>query len=278
MLTDLSARIKTLDTQAAAFAKLVSARDEAQATWRAAQDALDAANRRRIELEALRAGQRVGAHLQRLDAQLAGGFGVLPDPPEDWLRDAEALDRAETELHARLTAAQAAVSGLRDDLEKIAVDEDILALTDAISAAEALKPGHDTALTDLPRRAREREGDAARRADCLTRLGRPPGSDATALLPEASVLGGRLRGLVEAHGAIHGGPIRPRRMSWPAPSCARIRPPRILRKRAVPLPIPASCAGWWPVCGRMIRAGGPRTARRRPLTGLRPGCRRRWTR
>ncbi|WP_421702604.1 AAA family ATPase [Aliiroseovarius sp.] len=200
-LADLDARIKALDTQAAGFAKLTAARDAAETDWRAAQEALEAATRQRIALEALRAGQRTAAHLNRLDAEITG-FGELKDPPADWLRDAEALDRAETELRAHLAAAEGAVAGLEQDLAKQPEDAEILALAQAIEAAEALKPAHDTALTDLPKRQRERDTDGARMADCLRRLGRP-GAAPTALLPETAVLT-RLRGLVEAHGAVHG--------------------------------------------------------------------------
>ena len=199
VLAGLADQIKALDTQAAGFAKLAQARDTARDVWHDAQAALDAATRQRIELEALRAGQRAGTHLQRLDEQIAG-FGALTSPPADWLGDTEALDRAETELRAQLAHARKAVDGLRGELQALPEDAEILRLSDAIRSTKAIKAAHDTALDDLPKRDRERSALTARMAECLGRLGRPD-SAAAELLPEAAVLG-RLRALVEDHGAI----------------------------------------------------------------------------
>lgn len=198
-LAELGDKIRTLDTQAAEFARMGATRDETEAAWRAAQEALEAATRRRITLEALRNGQRVAAHLGRLDAEIAG-FGALPQPPAEWLAEAEALDRAETGLRAFLSEAEKAVAGLQDELDALPEDAEVLALSEAAHGTAGLKSAHDTALDDLPKRYRERDALDAQMAECLRRLGRV-GAVASDLLPEAAVLG-RLRDLVNAHGAI----------------------------------------------------------------------------
>ncbi|WP_300515920.1 AAA family ATPase [Aliiroseovarius sp.] len=199
-LMELTRRIKELDTQATAFARLVAARDQAETTWRSSRNRLDIASRRSIELERLRNALGPGNHFRRLEAGITG-FGNLPDPPADWLREAGALDRAHSDLRARHKAAADRVEALSRDLSRVPDDPEFRALADRIAEAEALKSAHDTAQTDLPKREREREGDAARLADCLFRLGRP-GQDPAVLLPDAATMG-QLRGLVETHASLH---------------------------------------------------------------------------
>lgn len=200
-LADLTDRIKKLDTQATAFARLVEARDQAETAWRDSRARVDTASRRSIEQERLRNALGPGTHLRRLEAQIAG-YGGLPEPPEDWLREVASLDRAQSDLSARREAAADRIEALTRDLSDVPDDPVIHALADRIAEAEALKPAHDTARSDLPKRERERDGDASRLADCLVRLGRP-GENPAVLLPDAANMG-RLRGLIEAHATRHG--------------------------------------------------------------------------
>ena len=190
---------KALDTQASQFARLVEARDGAQAHWQDARTAANAARERLLELQNLTTGLRAATRLAQVDRDL-NGFADLPEVPRAWITEARALDQAHSRLAAERDLAQRTVDELREELSALPDPDPILALAEQIAQAETLKAAHVTALTDLPRRQADRDAEQALVDASLARLGRV-GCDPATVLPEAAVQS-RLRAALDAHGAL----------------------------------------------------------------------------
>lgn len=193
-LDALNEQIKTLDTGATEYARLTKDRDTARATYDAARGETLTLQRTLSGTERQIAAIPFVARLQQLDTQLAD-FRDLPDAKPDWIADLAALDRTETTLTAELQYIGEMISALDKALSQLTPDEAVLALSDQIAQAEALKSGHDSSTQDLPRRHGELDALAAKINDCLARLGQPE-AQARDCVPDLATMSG-LRTLAE---------------------------------------------------------------------------------
>jgi uncharacterized protein YhaN len=196
---ELGDQMKALDTAASDYARLAKGRDTARAAWQSARKEAEAAQGKALETERLLGALPVAGRLGRLDSQIAD-FGDVPEAPQGWMAELPALDRAETEMATLLETAAKAVDALAQELDAIPQDQQILDLSDDILAVEPLKSAYDTASADLPKRLKERDGEASSVRDCLARLGQSGGNPAQ-VLPEVAV-SGRLRGLIEQYAGL----------------------------------------------------------------------------
>ncbi|MBV1863659.1 MAG: AAA family ATPase [Rhodobacteraceae bacterium] len=197
--TDLGSRMKELDTAAGEFTQLIKARDAARTLWQTAQDLEKEAITRSIKLQSQIAALPIASRLARLNDKIAE-YGDLPNAPADWVKKLPTQDRMQTEMATRLDTATKQVLGLEEDLERQSPEAVILKLSEGITAVGRLKPGHDTALDDLPNRIRERDAETGAINACLARLGQTKAAPET-LVPKAAVLG-TLQGLIEKRSGV----------------------------------------------------------------------------
>ncbi len=195
----LGEQMKALDTAAAEYTRLAKERDTAQAAWQNARTKSESAQTKVIETERLSGALPLALRLTLFETKIAK-FGDLADPPEGWFAELPGLDREETEMATRLESAQNSVTSHEEELDKIPQDTEIIDASNEIAATELLKSAYDTALTDVPKRLKERDAENDSVRDSLVRLGQSRADPAT-VLPEVAVLG-RLRGLIEQHSGI----------------------------------------------------------------------------
>ncbi len=197
---DLKTERSRIDTQASAYAQLVSARDKAVAGYEDALQARGAAQARRDEIV------RTLAALPRLADLLAArealrSFAELPVAPATWAADLPGLERQEIEIATRLRGIEAEIAALVAEADAVPVDAEALRFAPDQTALADLRARTVTAGKDLPdRRARRDALDIAIRA-ALLRLGRPLDSDPEATLIAASTVG-TLRGLMAERSGI----------------------------------------------------------------------------
>ncbi len=200
-LSDLSRRFEELkaersriDTQASAYAQLVSARDKAVAGYEGALKARGAAQARRDEIvRALAALPRL-ADL-RAAREALRTFADLPVAPAAWTADLPSLERQEIEIATRLRGIDAEIAALVAETDALPVDAEALRFAQDHAGAADLRARTVTAGKDLPdRRARLDGLEIAIRA-ALRRLGRPVDRDPETTLIAASTVG-TLRGLM----------------------------------------------------------------------------------
>ncbi|MCA0873017.1 AAA family ATPase [Seohaeicola saemankumensis] len=197
--TELEKEIKTQDTAASEFSRLSDTRDAALNDWQKARETATATQAELAALERLGDALPLAQRLTRLQQQI-DAFDDLPAPPESWLDELAAFDRAETEIATRKTNAKRMVQDLQRDLTALQPDDSIFEVEGQIDAAETLKSAHDTARADLPRRQSEQQAEQNAIRDCLNRLNQSRSDANSLLLPAAAT--GRLRGLIERHSGI----------------------------------------------------------------------------
>lgn len=195
----LDQSIKTLDTAAAEYARLAAHRDEAKANWQTARQKHEAVLTASHAINRLMAALPIADRLTRLDAQITD-YGDMPPPPPGWAEELPELDRANTALHTRVETGKQALAALKKQLHDTPQDSLVLDLADAIAAAERIKPAHDTALDDLPKRIKEREETAEKIAVILSRLEQDGSAPKDVIL--ASSVMTSLRDLIEQRSGI----------------------------------------------------------------------------
>jgi uncharacterized protein YhaN len=196
---NLGKHIKELDTAAAEFARLSTQRDQARDAWRQAREDLETAQTKMVETERLILACPLLPRLERLDAQISE-FATLPEPPEGWLAELPALDRAEVAVVTQLETARQTVAGLEKELEDLVPDQAILEQREEIAAVEGLKSAHDEAVKDLSRRRGDLLSKTEAMQESLSRLGKQ-GADPTTLILEARTMG-RFRALIERNSSL----------------------------------------------------------------------------
>jgi uncharacterized protein YhaN len=195
----LGDQMRSLDTAAGDHAKLVQARNSARTDLATATTRAEAARTQANQLDRMIGALPLARRFLWLAAEI-DGFGDLPAPPQAWIDDLPALDRAQTEFATRIALASDLVAGLTAELDLVPQDAAVPAQAAAIAAAERLKSGYDTALDDLPRRVRDRDAIDGLIADRLQRLGQA-GADPQTLLPEVRIVAG-LRALIGARSGV----------------------------------------------------------------------------
>ena len=158
------------DTLASTYAELVLQRDRAKAAYEAASRGLAERRSRAAAIRRLLGALPRLAALREAEAKLLP-LADLPTPPEGWREEVGRLQVEAIKLTARKETAEAAIFGLRDELERIGDDPAALQLASWVDAWGELRSRYDTA-RDIPVRQGELDGKRSAVAEILRRLGR----------------------------------------------------------------------------------------------------------
>lgn len=172
---------------------------DAEAEWRDARAAEDG-----VQAELNRLVQVQGT-LPLLDrrarlADLLAPINHLPDADAATQKDCARIEAERADLNTRIAVRTARLASLDAQLTSLATDPDVLAIAEDITAAEALRAGHDTAMADLPRRRDEADRVRAQIAVLLSDLDRAGASAADVVLAEPVIV--RLRALLAARSGL----------------------------------------------------------------------------
>lgn len=183
-LADLDAQRRRMEVSASALQKLTREAAAAEQAWREARLREDAAQ---SELERLGNVAAVLPMLARLSA-LQDQFQPTAHLPEIEARvqdDCARIERERLELNTRIADRAVRLQGIEEKLASLLPDPAVLACADDIHAAEALRPEHDTAIKDLPRRRQEAADVQARIGALLSELGQRDRQAPALVLPSA---------------------------------------------------------------------------------------------
>lgn len=159
-LAELKERRTAIDITAAPFARLLAARDEAQAAHEAA-----VRERGRLQAELATVRRHVGTLPRLVEWQrLKSDCDELPDMPgvpQGWPESLVELQKTSAALGARHAAAREEVTRLAEELDALPLDEAGLAIAARVEDMAVLSARDATAARDLPdRRATLRLADA----------------------------------------------------------------------------------------------------------------------
>ncbi|ABN79032.1 AAA family ATPase [Cereibacter sphaeroides] len=191
-LAELDAERRRLDVSAGTIHRLAREAEAAEAAWRAARGAEDAAQADLGRLQDLAATLPIRARLEGLRARLA----PLAHLPEAGGAERDRLDRLDREteaLRARRADRARRLADLAEEADALPLDPAVLAAAGDIEAAEALRPEHETAQKDLPRREAEAFEARAEVTALLAELGHPGAKPEGLVLPATTLA--RLRAL-----------------------------------------------------------------------------------
>nr|WP_316655396.1 AAA family ATPase [uncultured Gellertiella sp.] len=196
-------RRAALDTQASAYAQLVTAEKQAESAHEQVGAELAAARERQALQSRLARAVPLAADLSRLKERLRA-LAHLPRPARDSVAMLPQRIRDETRLLTRQAGIEDRQRQRQDALDAVAVDDALLALGPRITALEDIRARYRTAEADLPRRQQElSEKNGALRL-LLAALGRDAQASAASLLLPAPVTG-TLRDLIEQRSGIEAG-------------------------------------------------------------------------
>ncbi len=198
-LAELDRQRREAEVSAPALKTLLRDADIAEADWRAARKAEDDGQAELDRAQDLAATWPLLAALTRLQDQLAP-IGHLPDADADMRARFDALDRDRVQARARMADRDLRLQGLDEQLARLTPDAVMLAQTDAVDLAETLRPEHDTALKDLPRRRAEADDARTTLHATLSRLGHAGAAPADLILTAATL--GRMRALLTERSGI----------------------------------------------------------------------------
>lgn len=198
-IAELDRRRRELDTTAAAFRRLTGEVATAEAQWRQARAQEAALDGRLRQARDRQAAAPLRAHLAALVAKRQPLAGLPPATAANLARF-RALEDERIALAARLADRGPRLAGFAARRSQLAPDPALSTAREAILAAEALRPEHESALKDLPRRRIERDEEQARLRLALDRLGQS-GAAAGDLVLDPSRLS-LLRGLLTRHSGI----------------------------------------------------------------------------
>lgn len=176
-LRDLDGQRRALEVSANALQKLTREAAAAEQEWRDSRTRQDAVQAELDRLQDVAGALPLRGKLAGLEARLAP-LRHLPDADAGVQAQFNLIERNRAELANRIRDRALRRQGLQEQLAALIADPDVLAQADAITAAEALRPEHDTAIKDLPRRQQEADEAGARINALLAELGqrqaRPP--------------------------------------------------------------------------------------------------------
>ncbi|MBL8560690.1 MAG: AAA family ATPase, partial [Gemmobacter sp.] len=198
-LVDLDKQRRETEVSAGALQKLLREAHTAEEGWREARGREEAAQTDLDRLQELAGTLPLLGQLSALEERL-DPLQDLPDVPAELLERFAQLDTARRDLTNRLRDRALRVQGLEESRAALATDPDTLAQTHAIETADALRPEHDTAVKDLPRRRGEREEADARVRALLVQLGHREGRPPDLCLPDARI--STLRALLNARSGL----------------------------------------------------------------------------
>ncbi len=200
-LADLDKQRRDLEVSAGALQKLMREAHAAEQSWRDARSREEAAQTDLERLQELAGTLPLLAQLARLEEQLAP-LHHLPDAAPEVQEQFAQIESDRRDLTSRIRDRALRLEGLVE--QRAALDADPIALMEAtaIEAAEALRPEHDTAVKDLPRRRVETEEADSRVKALLVQLGQPGANPSDLCLPIARI--SALRSLLTARSGLLG--------------------------------------------------------------------------
>ncbi|MBS9722133.1 AAA family ATPase [Tianweitania sp. BSSL-BM11] len=199
-IADLKTRRDEIDVQASTFTALVAALKQAEAAYDEAMRDKGAARARHEDIARLLRAVPLGAEHARLTEALAD-FRDLPQPPAHWSAELPSLMKEEATLQTRLNGLDTRADLARQELEDLAVDEQLLALADQLNQLADAAARYSTAEEDLPKRRKEL-ADRDLQITLITRtLGAAVDTDPQTLLVPAATIG-ILRELIASRSGI----------------------------------------------------------------------------
>lgn len=198
-VADLDAQRRRIEVSASALQKLTREAAAAEQSWREARSREDAAQ---LELERLgnvAAALPLLARLSALQDKLQS-MAHLPEIDAQVQESGARIDREQLELNTRINDRAVRLQGSEEKLASLVADPVVLACADDIAATEALRPEHDTAIKDLPRRQQEAADVQARIAALLSELGQPHNRATDLVLPSACLA--RMRSLLSERSGL----------------------------------------------------------------------------
>lgn len=198
-LIDLDGQRKIIEVSASTLQKLGRDAAAAEAAWRKARAAEDAVQSELDRLSGVAAALPLLARLSDLRDRLRP-MAHLPEADIQAQQDCARLDRARLELRTRIDDRAVRLQAFEDRLAALVADPAVLAHADQIDAAEALRPEHDTAVNDLPRRRQEAADVQARIGLLLSDLAQHDGQAADLVLPSTLLM--RVRALLSERSGL----------------------------------------------------------------------------
>ena len=175
-LVELDTRRKVVDTQAAAYGRLLSDLQEAEDAWRQASAVHDDHARELARVGRLLTILPLRTRLQRFQDELVP-LATMADAPASWDAELNQLLKDQTIARTRKEGLTATITRLTETLNALVPDPAILAAEERIAAADLLRSGYDEAVRDLPNRelqATEEERTIRALMEALGRLGSDP--------------------------------------------------------------------------------------------------------
>ena len=191
-LAELDRQRRDLDVSAGTLQKLVREAIAAEEGWRTARSREEGKQAALDRLQEIAGTLPLLARLAGLQARLAP-LMHLPDAPPAVQETLERIQSDRLQRANRIRDRAGRIKDLEDQRAALSADPTALAQAGAIELAEALRPEHDTAVKDLPRR-RDEAAEVNLRIDALlVRLGRRGSPAADLCIAEARISALRAR-------------------------------------------------------------------------------------
>lgn len=200
-LTDLDRQRRETEVSAGALQKLIREAQSAEQEWREARGRAEAVQADHDRLQELVGTLPLLARLSALEEQLAP-LQHLPDAPPEVQEQFAQVENDRRDLTNRIRDRTLRLQGLEEQKAMLAADPDALAQAAAVEAAEALRPEHDTAVKDLPRRREETDTANARVQTILAQIGQNGGEPPDFCLPAPRL--SKLRALLTERSGLLG--------------------------------------------------------------------------
>jgi len=198
-LAELERRRRELDVSAGTLQRLSKEAQVSELAWQDARAAEEAQQKELDRLQDLAATLPLIARLSRLQAQYAP-LRDLPEASTALQKRFEDLEADREKLSQRIRDRALRLKDLAGARAELSPDPQVLARADEIDAAEALRPEHDSARKDLPRRRDEASEARLRVAGLLAQLGQAGGEAQAILIPPARMAA--LRALLTARSGL----------------------------------------------------------------------------
>lgn len=198
-LADLDAQRRGIEVSAGALQKLAREAEAAEQAWREARATQDAAQTELDRLQDIAATLPLLAKLARLRDRLRP-LAHLPDAGALARDQADRIERDRLALNTRIADRALRLQGLAEKLDAVNTDAAALACAEDIEAAEALRPEHDAAMKDLPRRWPEADEARSRIGAMVAELGQDGAQASDLVLPAATLA--RLRSLLSERSGL----------------------------------------------------------------------------
>lgn len=193
-IAELKSRRDDIDTQASAYAGLVAALRQAEASYDEVMREKGIVRARDEEIVRILRAHPLAADYHRGE-ELLRDYAGLPHPPQDWTRTFPDLVTDETRLQTRLAGLDRQQAQLSAELDSLDVDEALLDLADRLERLPEAAARYSTAEEDLPKRKAALEQRSRQVAIIAATLGQQDVADPKTLLVPAATIGA-LRDLI----------------------------------------------------------------------------------